>query len=723
MPRVRLFAEWLAILTLTLALSAWAAAAGLTQRIDNAILDRALVSGASPSSADIVIVAIDERSLASEGQWPWPRSKIAKLVDRIGESSPRAILLDVLFIEPSDAEGDAALAASLARSGKVALPIGHAPARDASSGASALPPLREFARPALAVGHVGIQPDDDGIVRRILPNLQVAGGDPVPHLALALQSRLGGPAHDRSASEGALQLRMAGSYRTVPASSVLAGDLPAQFLAGKVVIVGATAQGLGDNFSVSSSAGSMMSGSELLANALQDLREGGFVRPVSQGAALALLAGFIGLLFAAFWMLRPIWCLWTALACAGASLLLAWLLAVHGGQWFAPGPVLLGLLIAYPLWGWRRLAAINAYLMTKADRLSGEQASSPRAADGFDSVARAVNRLDFLVDELSERRAFLGRVVESTPDALFVFDDDGKLLTLNRRAAAIMGSALAELEGSSVSDLLARVAGELAHEGGELHLGDGRIFVITRSMGVPQAQWNDIHLAMLTDVTEQRRAEAERRHALEFLSHDMRSPQVAILGLTSGHEGNETPEARFSRIRRHARRTLELADNFVELARLGDAPLDMTVFDLGALADEAADRAFVMARDHGAAVKTAYPDEPVFARCDGAVLSRVLDNLVGNALKYGARHVTLTVGSGQSATSIEIADDGPGLPPERAADPFLRFGARSGEGKGGAGLGLAFVAAAIARHDGIISCRSEAGKGTCFRIELPINGG
>lgn len=722
MPRARLLAEWLAILALTLVLAVWAATSGITQRVDNAILDRALVSGVSPASADIVIVAIDERSLASEGQWPWPRDKVARLVDQIGEADPRAVLLDVLFIEPSDAQADAALAASLARSGKVALPIGHASASDAATGTAAVPPLPEFARSALVTGHVGIQPDDDGIVRRIVPALPMADGASVPHLAVALHEKLGGTYDVHAAELGALQLRPAGSYRTVPASSVLTGEVPAQFLADKIVIVGATAQGLGDNFAVSSPAGSMMSGSELLANTLQDLQQGGFVTPVPQGAALAILAGFVGLLFGAFWMLRPVWCLWTALACGAASLLLACLMAVHAGLWFAPGPLLLAMVIAYPLWGWRRLAAINAYLMAKADRLSGDRTHSPRVVDGFDSVARAVNRLDFLVDELAERRAFLGRVVESTPDALFVFDGEGKLLTLNRRATAIMGAAPGELEGQGVDELLARVEGELAQEGTELHLGDGRTFVVTRSTGVCQAQWSDIHLAMLTDVTEQRRAEAERRHALEFLSHDMRSPQVAILGLTSEREGEEAPEARFARIRRHARRTLELADNFVEMARLGDTPLDLAETDLGALADEAADRAFAVARDHGALVTTDYGDDPVFACCDGAVLSRVLDNLVGNAVKYGARRVTVTVSASEGLAVIEIADDGPGLPPERAADPFLRFGSRSGGSKGGAGLGLAFVAAAIARHLGTITCRSEPGKGTCFRIELPLSG-
>ncbi|WP_310531627.1 CHASE2 domain-containing protein [Novosphingobium sp.] len=721
MPRARLFAEWLTIFVLTLVIAGWAWRSSLTGRFDNAILDRALVAGASPANPDIVIIAIDERSLASEGQWPWNRSRIAALVDRVAEATPRAVLLDILFTEPSDAEADAALAASLRRAGNVALPVGLAPAPDRNSGTIEVPPIVALDEAALVTGHVGIRQDNDGPVRRIEPFLPVAGRAPVPHLALALHEKLGG-AHTARA-DNALHLRAAGSFRTLPASAVLTGEVPAQFLAGKVIIIGATAQGLSDNFPVSAPAGSMMSGSELLANVYQNAGEAGFIAPLGDGTTFALLFVFIGLLFASFWVLRPVWCLWTALLCGALALTVSYLLAVLAGLWVAPGPVLLGLVIAYPLWGWRRLAAINGYLMAKADRLSSSKPFLVRRADGFDSVARAVNRLDFLVDELSERRTFLGRVVESTPDALFVFDSQFRLLTMNRRATAIMGAPLAAMEGETVAQLLARIDGALGTNETELKFGDGRIFVVTRSMGEPEAQWSDIHLAMLTDVTDQRRAEAERRHALEFLSHDMRAPQVAILGLTSGRADREAPEARFGRIRLHARRTLDLADNFVELARLGDRPLDIADTDLGALTDEAADRAYALATDQGARVAAQVGEDPVYALADGAVLSRVLDNLVGNAIKYGATLVTLVVAVTEDRAVIEIDDDGPGLPPERAGDPFKRFGSRAGEGKGGSGLGLAFVSAAIARHGGKITCRSDAGAGTNFRIELPLSGG
>ena len=84
------------------------------------------------------------------------------------------------------------------------------------------------------------------------------------------------------------------------------------------------------------------------------------------------------------------------------------------------------------------------------------------------------------------------------------------------------------------------------------------------------AEAGGLQVVVLTDVSAARKAEAERKSMLAFLSHDLRSPQVAILGLTGSAESE--PD-RIARIERHARRALALADNFVELSRLSEARL------------------------------------------------------------------------------------------------------------------------------------------------------
>jgi signal transduction histidine kinase len=99
------------------------------------------------------------------------------------------------------------------------------------------------------------------------------------------------------------------------------------------------------------------------------------------------------------------------------------------------------------------------------------------------------------------------------------------------------------------------------------------------------------------------------------------------------------------------------------------------------------------------------------------LLARVLDNLVGNAVKYAGRgaevRVEIAALPGGGARMV-VHDNGPGLPESRRTQPFRRFGSTSG----GSGLGLAFVAAAIDQLGGEISCDSGDG-GTRFAITLP----
>lgn len=116
---------------------------------------------------------------------------------------------------------------------------------------------------------------------------------------------------------------------------------------------------------------------------------------------------------------------------------------------------------------------------------------------------------------------------------------------------------------------------------------------------------------------------------------------------------------------------------------------------------------------------------------DRSVLARTLVNLLGNAVKYSPEGSTITVAlserpspSGPTA-NVAIADQGPGFSREEAATafrPFQRFERAGSEAAGGVGLGLAFVQAAVARHGGEVSCRSEPGVGAEFTVRLPRHG-
>ena len=103
MLQKRLVIEWWAIFAFACTLAFFAAQSGWTQRFDNLLLDQAIPLAAAPPSDKILIVEIDERSLAEIGIWPWKRSVHAQLIDEISKARPIAIGYDVLFIEPGEA--------------------------------------------------------------------------------------------------------------------------------------------------------------------------------------------------------------------------------------------------------------------------------------------------------------------------------------------------------------------------------------------------------------------------------------------------------------------------------------------------------------------------------------------------------------------------------------------------------------------------------------------
>lgn len=116
--RNRLVLEWITVLLLGLAVTVFAAQSRAGQEVSAWLFDRAAILFAPEPDARILIVQIDEASLAELGRWPWPRSVHARLIDRLTEGNVAQIGYDVLFVEPSTPEDDAELADALGRSKK-----------------------------------------------------------------------------------------------------------------------------------------------------------------------------------------------------------------------------------------------------------------------------------------------------------------------------------------------------------------------------------------------------------------------------------------------------------------------------------------------------------------------------------------------------------------------------------------------------------------------------
>lgn len=127
--------------------------------LNHLVQDLGLRSLARPPHPDIVVIAVDDRSITSIGRWPWRRALHAQLVDVVSAQNPKAIGLDILFSEP-DLDyplDDALLAQTLARSQRVVLPVLQRNQAGLMEATSELP-LDVFADAAAALGHVHVAP-------------------------------------------------------------------------------------------------------------------------------------------------------------------------------------------------------------------------------------------------------------------------------------------------------------------------------------------------------------------------------------------------------------------------------------------------------------------------------------------------------------------------------------------------------------------------------------
>ncbi|WP_290870226.1 CHASE2 domain-containing protein, partial [Aquabacterium sp.] len=133
-----------------------------TWRLDQTIGDAAQSTWTRPAPPGVVIVAIDDASLAAIGRWPWRRAIHAQALARINQAQPRAVLINLLMTEPDrDPVQDQLLADAIAANGKVVLPVGHT--LDALGRGRELPPIEPLRRVA-HLAHADVTLDVDGVL-------------------------------------------------------------------------------------------------------------------------------------------------------------------------------------------------------------------------------------------------------------------------------------------------------------------------------------------------------------------------------------------------------------------------------------------------------------------------------------------------------------------------------------------------------------------------------
>jgi len=339
------------------------------QRIDLMLYDYFLNWQDHRASDEIVIVAVDDASLQKLGRWPWSRRLHAELLDRLTDMQAKVVGFDVLFAEHQrdDPSADKLFAEAIKRNGNTILAVAPSnPFRDASiTEVLPLPILAEF---AAGLGHVDIEIDTDGLSRSFY--LHAGIGDthwPTFTLAMlqagsetAVVQTLPTTGIDAGSARGWVRRdRFLVAYdprpdavHTISVHEILSNDDIAPEIAGKYVLVGSTATGLGDVISTPVSLDHQrMPGVELNAHILSGLLQRDLATEMTATQYHALTLAVTGI--AAVWMVSTSFPAAIVLFLLSVTGILALAAAILFGWqlWFPPAAAIAPLIIGFPLWG------------------------------------------------------------------------------------------------------------------------------------------------------------------------------------------------------------------------------------------------------------------------------------------------------------------------------------------------------------------------------------
>ena len=340
----------------------------------------------------------------------------------------------------------------------------------------------------------------------------------------------------------------------------------------------------------------------------------------------------------------------------------------------------------------------------------------------------------------------LEAVIAGVPDPVIALDRNGRVLTLNEGARSL-APALRQGEPVSLAlrmPELIEAIGRAYATGDEQRVEYSERVPIDRWFEVivkpvrrePKLHMPDLVLMTFHDLTPLRRVEEMRADFVANASHELRTPLAALSGFIETLQGSARDDAkareRFLPImQEQARRMARLIDDLLSLSRIElnahrrpDTPVDLVP-----IIRQVADGLQTLARDRGVTV-TVDAANGVRVPGDRDELVRVFENLVENALKYGAtgRRVDIGLSQGESAEGeqearVSVRDYGPGIAPEhvpRLTERFYRVDVRDSRAQGGTGLGLALVKHILNRHHGRLSIESIPGAGATFTVFLPL---
>ncbi|MBW3113369.1 MULTISPECIES: ATP-binding protein [Bacillaceae] len=356
-------------------------------------------------------------------------------------------------------------------------------------------------------------------------------------------------------------------------------------------------------------------------------------------------------------------------------------------------------------------------------------------ATGFNQMGR---QLKFHINALSQEKEQLSSILSSMADGVITFNRDGTILITNPPADRFLqhwyyeqSEESEEAIPTTVRELLQSVVVTEMEQTGELSL-QGRSYVVIVS---PLYNNNTIRgaVAVVRDMTEERRLDKLRKDFIANVSHELRTPISMLQGyseaIVDDIAGSEEEKKEIARIiYDESLRMGRLVNDLLDLARMeaGHITLNKDVIAVMPFTERVTNKFIGLAKEKKVSI---YFESDVEINkeihMDPDRIEQVLTNLIDNALRHTPTggEVTVSLTEKKGGYLFHVRDTGSGIPEEDLPFVFERFykadKART-RGKSGTGLGLAIAKNIIEAHKGHIQVQSKVDQGTAFTFFLPV---
>ena len=324
-------------------------------------------------------------------------------------------------------------------------------------------------------------------------------------------------------------------------------------------------------------------------------------------------------------------------------------------------------------------------------------------------------------------------IVDHIEDGVILLDDDLNVLLVNPAARRAFGLWKDDIViGKPVNEVI-------PHSDLRTLLSEGRnnpmphheiIFDDGRVLSAQYAPIPKIGVAItMQDITYLKQIDRLKNEFVHTVSHDLRSPLTAILGyvdlLDRVGPVNDQQREFIHRVQKSVESITSLVNDLLELGRIeAGFESQKEVVPLDGIVRYTLETLSIQISDKKLNLKFNQPDEPAQIRGNPIRLRQMLDNLIGNAIKYTPEEgeITIDLEVQNEQVILRISDNGPGIPPADQPHIFEKFYRASNvpKGVGGSGLGLAIVKSIVENHGGRIWVESLLGQGTTFTVVLPF---